>query len=479
MTVEITNKKFAALLFLTALVQGILWALIIPPWQSPDEPSHFAYVQHVSEQGFFNLPGASAYVSAEVALSLDKLKFNKIDTFQASTFHLTTEDEQEARSFLEGAEQADRTRPGLVKNNAGMYPPLFYWIVSLGYKAAYHGTILERLYAVRIAGTLITAFEVLVMFFIARFIFGEDRISLFASCCLLLFQPMHAFMGSSANCGSLLGLVSITMIYLLLRMIRFGPCLGLQVGIVACVVAGLLTKPLFTAMLPLWLLAFLIAARKDGVLHRRNLPHLVFILAFLILMVLIYAHFGRKHIDHWMNAYEYGSSKESRSFFNYLGLTFSNLLRPWSTMGKRFLTFYWANLGYTLADFSFFGIYLCAHFVMIFSAVRVFVGIIRSPHPWHASENAPLSFALFGSILFFLGIVVLGYAIAHEAWGSGNLHGRYLFPTLSLHMILLTAGCIHLMKSKVVRKRVAAVLVGLMLLWQISSFALVVERFYL
>src|SRR5205085_3642303 len=37
------------------LVVTLAWALFLPPWQSPDESQHFAYVQSVAER--FALPG--------------------------------------------------------------------------------------------------------------------------------------------------------------------------------------------------------------------------------------------------------------------------------------------------------------------------------------------------------------------------------------------------------------------------------------
>ena len=36
-------------------VVGVAWALLLPPWQAPDENSHFAYAQNLAER--FELPG--------------------------------------------------------------------------------------------------------------------------------------------------------------------------------------------------------------------------------------------------------------------------------------------------------------------------------------------------------------------------------------------------------------------------------------
>jgi hypothetical protein len=47
-------KSLAALLAIVAIV-GVAWALVVPPWQSPDEVQHFVYVQSLAES--FELPG--------------------------------------------------------------------------------------------------------------------------------------------------------------------------------------------------------------------------------------------------------------------------------------------------------------------------------------------------------------------------------------------------------------------------------------
>ena len=90
-----------------------------------------------------------------------------------------------------------------------------------------------------------------------------------------------------------------------------------------------------------------------------------------------------------------------------------------------------------------------------------------------------MTFSVAGSFLFLAGLLVMGDAIAHEDWGKVNLQGRYLFPCLSLHMLILTAGLLPFGKPGGGRRRMAWILVGSLLLWHLSSLALVLERFYL
>src|SRR4051812_34771534 len=36
------------LIVFAALVRGLVWAVALPPWQGPDEPAHFSYIQRIA-----------------------------------------------------------------------------------------------------------------------------------------------------------------------------------------------------------------------------------------------------------------------------------------------------------------------------------------------------------------------------------------------------------------------------------------------
>ena len=39
------------LIVFAALLRGLVWAVALPPWQGPDEPAHFAYIQRIATTG--------------------------------------------------------------------------------------------------------------------------------------------------------------------------------------------------------------------------------------------------------------------------------------------------------------------------------------------------------------------------------------------------------------------------------------------
>jgi hypothetical protein len=62
---------------LIACLNAACWSVITPPFQAPDEPSHFAYVQHLVETRTLPVPGKPGY-SEEEAVALRDLQLFEV-----------------------------------------------------------------------------------------------------------------------------------------------------------------------------------------------------------------------------------------------------------------------------------------------------------------------------------------------------------------------------------------------------------------
>ncbi|MFH2001305.1 MAG: DUF2142 domain-containing protein [Planctomycetota bacterium] len=473
------NNKFAAFLLIASILQGLIWVIIIPPFQDPDEPAHFASVQHLCENGSVRPPGTSHQYSRELHKSMDLLKLHEIKFNSTSTFYFSKEEEKANLAKINEIPHSERNEPSGDFNPAGHYPPAYYLLGSLGYLAFYDSNIIDRVGGVRLISVLITSLSIMVTYLMARVFFEEDIVSVRSASCLMLFHPMYAYVGSCVNCDSMLCFVSTFYLLLQVIMVKKGVSWRLQAGICICIAIGLLTKPTFAALIPVWFLAFFISCRRNATAKKQVLSHLLFIFTILITTVVLYSKLGKEHLQIYLNAIEMGQNDQSLSFLQYMEITFLNLIRPWSTMGKRILTSYWANFGWKDSPFQFFGIYLFALGITIIAVILVITRIRKSTIPWYSEQNGLISFTLLCIGLFSLGIIIIGYSIAHQAWESGNLQGRYFFPTLSLHMVLLTAGLIHPIKSQRAKGMMAFLTVGALFVWHVASFAIVLKRFYL
>jgi len=276
----------------------------------------------------------------------------------------------------------------------------------------------------------------------------------------------------------MLSLVSTAAILLFVRMLQSGVTWKNQALLAACIALGFLTKPTFAALIPVWILAIVMADLRRRVSRRTALAHGAYAASLLAAAALFYGRFGMQHLELFSRAMEAGGPHGSQTFPQYLFISLCNLIRPWSLMGKRLITSYWANFGWKDTAFEGYGIYLLAHGLSIAAAAHVAWRSFRSPSRWYSGGSGVILFALVASVLFFLGILVMGYTIAHDAWESGNLQGRYFFPVLSLHMAVIAAGFVHYAKREAIRRAIAAGLAGSLLLWHLASYLLVFERYY-
>lgn len=473
------NKRFPAFLLLASILQGLIWATITPPFQDPDEPSHFANVQHLCENGSVTTPGVAHEYSIELRKAMDLLKLNKIKFNNASTFYFSHDEEKENLAIINDIPFSDRNAGSGDYNSAGHYPPAYYLLGSLGYRAFYDNNIIDRLWGVRLISVLITSLSILLTYLMARLFFGDDEVCVRSVSCLMLFHPMYAYVGSCVNCDAMLCFVSTLFLLLQVHLVKNGFSWRTQIGICICIAVGLLTKPTFIALIPVWWLAFYISYRRNKQPKKTVLAHLAFVLCILIIAISLYFKLGKNHLQFYLNAFIIGENDQSYSFFQYLSITFTNLIRPWTTMGKRLLTSYWANFGWKDSPFQFFGIYLVALGITLIAIWLVIRNIRKCPKPWFHDHNGMMTFTLLCSAIFAMGIIVIGYTIAHQAWQSGNLQGRYFFPTLSLHMVLLVAGLIYPIRSQKKKELVAFLTVGSLFVWHIASFGIVLKRFYL
>jgi len=230
-------KAAVALLLVLTVARGLIYVLVIPPWQTPDEPSHFAYVSFIRYN--HRLPGSAIIpVSKEILASMSDCDFWKLryDTLDPASV-------AEPHEF--------RVATG--------HPPLYYLVGTLLLIPLKGDDIISQLYALRLGSVLMAASTVLVAYWTVKLLFPDDAVLPFAVSAFIIFLPMHTFMSASVNNDNLAELVASLVVFLLVLLLRDGmsPLKGL--GVVILLAAGLLTKrttfftvPLALAFTPIY-----------------------------------------------------------------------------------------------------------------------------------------------------------------------------------------------------------------------------------
>ncbi len=234
---------------LVACLNAVCWSFLTPPFQVPDEPDHFAYVQQLAEHG--SLPQqVAAMHSKEEESVLKDLHFGIVRNRPGSGKTIASEREQR---HLETALAGFRAHPQRGDVKAGLAntePPLYYAYEAIAYKLGAGGTLLDRLALMRLSSAL---FAALTAFF--AFLFLREALPAVpwawtvGGLCVALF-PLLGFMSGAVTSEALLYAVSAILFYALARALRrgFGPRSGTLIGLVLG--AGILSKLNFVGLIP-------------------------------------------------------------------------------------------------------------------------------------------------------------------------------------------------------------------------------------
>jgi 4-amino-4-deoxy-L-arabinose transferase-like glycosyltransferase len=196
-------KSLAALLAIVVVV-GLCWALLVPPWQSPDELAHFAYAQSLVES--FTLPG----VKGRPAESSDEsLADNAVGASRGSFWPEAAPPDWSRADYTaylaseHGADPPPKS-DGSGPSSATQNPPLYYLFADVGDLIDRGGTAFGRLYAIRISGGLLLALTTIGAWLLAGETFGRRRLSQLTCAAVAGLLPMVTFMSTNVNPDALL-----------------------------------------------------------------------------------------------------------------------------------------------------------------------------------------------------------------------------------------------------------------------------------
>jgi len=194
------------LLICITIINGIIYIYIIPPWQSPDEPTHFEYAQCIiASEGLFSQVKPNFLLQEQIISSMDNNKFWMFLGWPRPQPLPTT---FAATPFLR-----------LVKAHTqiGRKPPLYYFLASLLLRLTPHHPIIFKFYVLRAFSLLLSIVTVSIVFFTAKLIFPEDDYFPLISAAFVAFLPEFILIGTSVSPDPLANLVSALFIFLMIK----------------------------------------------------------------------------------------------------------------------------------------------------------------------------------------------------------------------------------------------------------------------
>ena len=428
--------KLLKLLLIAAFPNALSWIILIPIWQYPDEQAHFAQVQDVAE--LRKRPVGGYDTSYEIAFS-EKLFGTERDRFGNNKFTYHPEYRLDYSTNLYGLYEKEITtlpkssRSQLVKNEATLNPPLYYFLGSLAYRLVNNGSLFDRVYAVRIMSAIIFLATVFVAYKIALLIF-KNKILQTVLPTLVAFKPMLVFASTGVLPDPLTNLLFALVVYLSLKILLRGISKKIILKMAFVVLLGVLTRQQFLISLPIILTAIFYQIFKNKTqLQKYILPAILLLLVGTLLTFLIpQLSYLRNLSVHEIGRPDLGLLFK-KSFIEHIKIslnqTYAQTL-PWYWGVYRWLSFTLPPVVYQIIN----RIALIAFLGVI---LRIVISVLRRKI---TDLDKALFFLIFSSFIYYVILIVWDYYFKLDYSFSFGLQGRYFFPLVVAHFSIVLIG---------------------------------------
>lgn len=441
---------------------------IVPIWHTPDEQIHFAQVTFVSEK-WRNPTGTELDYSAEIDLSTAYLGTQR-DKFGNNQFTHHPLYKIEYGNTYQGKNEAEITllantsaRTTFVKKESSRYPLIYYYPAAIVLKLLPFGDIFTRVMAVRILNLGLFLVTVYIYWKWAKKIFNDKPLFSWALTILIGFQPMYIFSNIGVTSDSLGNLVFAAYIYFLTVMVQEDARPMNLFWFLTITFLAPLVKPQFFITIPISLL-FLTGYLIYNLRQKSWKPILVTgILGVIISFFFLKTNLGPTTVFNNLKNNFSLSSLLKYTWEYSLPHTYKEVL-PWY-----FGVFKWLGVTYSRT------VHRIINRFLIFALIGFGIWFVRSLIGKRKAENFKLILILGSLALFFYSALAVYDWLSWSMTGYQlGIQGRYLFPAIGIHMLLMLIGWQQLWPQKY--KSIGIKLLGLLMialnffaLWTVSN----------
>ncbi len=419
---------------LLAAVHGLLYLLVIPPWQAPDETSH---VEHTLL--WLKLGRTATPADAAAAPEIGQAIADSLYTFRAYEYL---------------GYSAPDPRVGLLRampffgssTTLGRFS-LAYPVYALAVAPFAGADILTQLYVLRLVSVALGVATVLVAYVTARRVASETPELAAGLALLMIFIPQRAFINASVNDGNLAEFLAAVTFYWLVDLLQGGLTGRRLAACAAATLAAVLTKS--TALFLVPLLAF--CGGGAWLSHLRRAQRWPWLMTAAALMGLVGLSVV---IIAWSPASGPALAVLSRGGVGLQQAIAQRLAEEafGALQWQMFQTF-WASFGWLRVNLP--------EPLYVFWAAIALIGVVGLPlGGWTLIARRQTSVGvtlLLGAAFCWLVPVAVYFVVP----ASAPLHqGRYLFPGLVPLGLLVVAGWLGLVR----RPRASLALLGLCLI---------------
>jgi 4-amino-4-deoxy-L-arabinose transferase-like glycosyltransferase len=458
---------WGVLIVAIAIVKGLIWTQLLPPWYGPDEMAHYDYVQQLALTA--TAPAAAPLrpderdVPLEVRCAASNVGFGVDGPYFAEPPFVPNSRPCHMPPTGQGRLARSPTNP------AGFYGPAYYALAVPFWLASSDSSPVVRVEAVRLLSVLLGGIAALFCYLAGFWAFSGDRRLASVSAIVFSLQPMLSQQTAIVTNDALLIAVGTAFFWILFRAIRRSP--NVEDMILLGLLAGLAywAKPqgaLLACLVPVAVLPRVCAARFDRSaltsaarwLAIAAVPAILLVLVEIVLQSLLRS-----------SAMPLGTTPAApdHTFHHYFqllqdrGYAYLGFLSIWTFWGA----FGWFSVALPAAAFE-----VVAGVVMLSLAglcLRV----------WRHRGDRWLVAAAVGSVLFIWLALLVVEAVYYRSTGGQLLQGRDSFMALSPLAIMLVAGLL-LPLPRAVRGLAGAWLCAGALGLQLMSWGVLLEAFF-
>lgn len=430
-------EKTFKFLMIAAFFNTLVWIVLIPVWQYPDEQAHFAQVQNIAEIGF--IPQKGLDTSEEISLS-EKILSTERDGQGNNKFTYHPEYKLAFTNSIFGPNEMalislpKKARTQMVKNESTHNPPAYYFLSSFFYRIVNNADLLTRVYAIRLFSLFLFTLNILTSNKIGKLLFEKNQLLVLTFTSLIAFNPMLIFSSTGILPDPLTNLLFSIVVYFSLKIIKQGLTTLSLLGVFGSIVLGLLTRQQFLIAVFITIIPIILR-----LITQPRLLLKVIILGFISSVSIYVSSFIFEPLSflRTFSAPEIGwpkislifTQEFSSYFLEFLKKSFTQTL-PWYWGVYKWLSLTTPPLTYQIINriilASLLG--LIIYYVKCFSSKKITSQIILT------------TFLIFISAIYFVFFGIWDFYFSRQYGYSFGFQGRYFFPLIAAHMSILLVG---------------------------------------
>ena len=465
---KMNNNKLATLLFILIFLKSLTWLYAFPAWQTPDERSHFGYVQFLVENKKIPKFNRDIYLSKEVGIATNILGFNEVrfhkkitQDFKKNKRYGHKEKILSKKKILNEKNPTSEISTLDLKNldirdfSSRGYPPFYYLLAVPFYSIFSNSNIINRIEFIRFLSVLVSMLILLFAYKLAG-LFSSNQMFKLSVIAFIGFQPMYSMLSISINPDILVIFFITLLTYLLLKCITTNS-ISTKENVVIATLLGLffLTKQYALVGLAMYSISIVYLMIKNR--QFINYAKKVFLSAIIIFLIS-----GWWYLMYMPKIFQ---TEQIISFSTYISKYFSKYL-GW------IFDSYWGIFGWldTIINLKY---YYLLRELTVLSLIGFVIFLFK------AGKIQLIKYWFLISYIFIFFFFLLYLDSSYVMRGnSGIVQGRYFLIPIALTSVLFVKGMQSLIRKKYYLTLYWTIIYFSILFNYICLFKYIIPRYY-